>query len=271
MIGNFTITGIGYSAFNFTGPLPHQDGTGTPDATKLCPFVEFTIANAPVAITDTNGSPVDNFLLGDNNVSIGFIEQEPIEVIRQVVGHGVSAVDAELSDVFLVPRRQTNKMSDIFGTYVEALHKLGYSGQTSQGIDGYKVYSGLVREAHRIIDGLPTNTILFPGVKASGTFVEVLPPLIKAIQITLQVRPKDGVTLNSISEVVKATVASYVNGLGVGKPVVLSEIISVVQRLPGVFSVKILDSLPIASDDRIVVAAQEKPFILDVNRDVVIG
>lgn len=271
MIGSFPITGIGYSAFDYTGALPHQDGVGTPDSSKLCPFIEFTIANAPTAVTDTLGAPVDNFLLGDNNVSIGFVEQEPIEVIRQVVGHGVSAVNSELSDVFLVPRRQTNKMSDIFGTYVEAMHKLGYSAQTNQGIDGYKVYAGLVREAHRIIDGLPTNTILFPGVKASGTFVEVLPPLVKAIQITLQVRPKDGVTLNSISEVVKATVASYVNGLGVGKPVVLSEIISVVQRLPGVFSVKILDSLPVASDDRIVVAAQEKPFILDVNRDIVIG
>jgi uncharacterized phage protein gp47/JayE len=129
----------------------------------------------------------------------------------------------------------------------------------------------LVQEAHRIIDGLPTNTVLYPGVKAAGAQIEVLPPIIRSIQMDLQVRPKDGVTLNSISELIQSTVANYVNSLGEGKPVILSEIVRVVQSLPGVFSVTIISTLPVATDDRIVVADNEKALVLDITESISVG
>jgi hypothetical protein len=70
---------------------------------------------------------------------------------------------------------------------------------------------------------------------------------------------------------VKATAERYVNSLDVGKPVVISELIRVIQGLPGVFSVSILNTRPAATDDRIVVSEIEKCFVIDISRDISVG
>lgn len=270
--GSWKITKIGFQGIDYTGAsLPHTTSSGSASQTKICPYIEFEMPNAPLAVLDSVGAPVDKFLITTNDRAIGFVEEDPYFGVRMVSGYGVNPQDTEKADLFMVPKFQSSKMSDTFGTILTAFGKSGYVEQTYQGIDGYKIFNGLVQQAHRIIDGLPTNTVLFPGVKAAGAGIEVLPPLIKAISVALQVRPKDGVTLNSITELVKSTVANYVNSLGVGKPVVISEIGRVVQSLPGVFSVKILGTLPEVDDDRIVIGDIEKAFILDVTRDITVG
>jgi uncharacterized phage protein gp47/JayE len=151
------------------------------------------------------------------------------------------------------------------------LGKMGYDEDVNQGIDGYKYYSGLIRTAHRIIDGLSSNSVLYPGVKAAGAIVEVQTPLIKSIKVSLQVRTKDGVTLNSITDVIKGSVAGYINSIGVGSPVVISEIIRLVQSLPGVFSVEVTGTSPIATQDRIVCSEIEKPFVINSQSDITVG
>jgi uncharacterized phage protein gp47/JayE len=188
-----------------------------------------------------------------------------------VAGTAVNSQNSEYRDVFLRPQIGISKFSSTFGTNIQALNKLGFEESSFVGIDGYKVYSGLVQQAHNIIDGLPSNTIVFPGIKAAVAFIEVQTPLTKSIQVSLQVRPTDGVTLNSIAELVKSSVAGYVNGLGVGKPVVISEIQRIVQSLPGVFSIKVLSTSPVVDDDRIVVGSYEKAFIFDITTDIIVG
>ena len=270
--GSWTIKGIGLQGLDYTGfPLPHGPADGTFDSTKTCPYIDFEFPNAPIAVFDGANAPVDAFLIGTNDASIGFTEGTPLSVFRMVSGHAVNPQNAQNTDVFVVPNAQSGKFSDTFGSIVSVYGKSGWTQQAFQGIDGYKVYSGLVEQTTNIIDGLPTNTVLFPGVKAAGTVVEVLTPLIRSIQVALQIRPKDGVTLNSITDLVRARVASYINGLGVGKPVVLAEIIKNVQSLPGVFSVTILGTLPTATDDRIVVGTIEKAFVLDSTKDISVG
>lgn len=270
--GSWTITGIGVQALDYSGDLlPHDTADGSFDQAFIAPYVEFTIPNAPVAITDSNGDPVDAFLIGANTSAIGFTEGEPFTGYRMIAGHAVSSSDPELANLFLTPRMNTQKMSSTFGTSIEALNKIGFAQQTFQGIDGYKIFTGPVQLAHRIIDGLPQNPVLYPGVKAAGATVEVNTPLIKSIQVSLQVRPKDGISLNSITDLIKSTVETYINNLGVGKPVVISEIIRIVQGLPGVFSVTVIDTNPDADGDRIVSGEIEKPFVLDIERDISVG
>ena len=270
-IGSWEITGIGLSAFNFTGSLPHSYSVGSFDLSKICPYVDINIPSAPVSITDSNNAAVDSFLMNLNNTSIGFVEGTPYFGIRMVAGVAVSPDAPDVGEVFLVPQIKTQAMSDVFGTTVSALNKIGFESKTHLGIDGYKVFTGLVQQAHRTIDGLQTNTTLYPGVKAAGTSVEVLPPLIKTIDVSLLVYPKDGVTLNSITDLVKSSVASYVNGLGVGKSVILSEIVKTVQLLPGVLSVQILSTTPEAYQDRITASETEKAVILNASTDVTVG
>jgi hypothetical protein len=270
--GSFKITGIGLQAIDYTGAsLPHTTASGTYDNNEVCPFIDFDFVSAPVAVTDSSNNPVSQFVVGNNASSIGFTEGTPFSVFRLVAGQAVDPQNAENSTLFLVPKINTQKISASFGTSIASINKIGFNEQTYIGIDGYKTHAGPVQLAHRIIDGLPQNTVLYPGVKAAGAVVEVQTPLIKSISISLSVSPKDGVTLNSISDLVKASIADYVNSLGVGKDVVLSEIIRVVQSLPGVFSVQVLSTLPVADDGKIVVADQEKAFILSITKDISIG
>jgi hypothetical protein len=261
-------TGSGSGTVN---EISSTEKDGTYDQSRICPYVEFYIPQNPLIITDSSNIPVDKFLITGNNFSLGFTEGEPLTCFRQVSGHGVDPTKSDESNLFLTPKLQFSKMTSTFGTQVTALNKLGFSEEITQGVDGYKVFSGLVQQAHRIIDGLPTDSLLYPGVKAAGAVIEVLTPLIKSIQVDLLLKPKEGVTINSIAELVRASVASYINELGVGQPVILSELIKTVQGLPGVFSVTIVSVSPSATDDRITVSEIEKPFVLDASLDITIG
>jgi hypothetical protein len=270
--GSWEITGIGYQAIDYSlAVLPHTTASGSYDQAFFAPYIDFSIPNAPISVTDSGNAHVDSFVIGNNDSSIGFLEGTPFECIRMVAGTAVNSQNSEYRDVFLRPQIGISKFSSTFGTNIQALNKLGFEESSFVGIDGYKVYSGLVQQAHNIIDGLPSNTIVFPGIKAAGAFIEVQTPLTKSIQVSLQVRPTDGVTLNSIAELVKSSVAGYVNGLGVGKPVVISEIQRIVQSLPGVFSIKVLSTSPVVDDDRIVVGSYEKAFIFDITTDIIVG
>lgn len=243
-----------------------------PNDGAIAPYIDIIMPNAPADVTDPyTGYPMNKFQISGNDSSVGFVEKNPFNGYRLIGGHSINPQYIEESDVFLVPKISTSKMSDTFGTQLTGMFKLDFKQRAFQGIDGYKVYAGLVREAHRIIDGLPTNPILYPGTKAMGAPVEVLPPLVKTVKINMQVRPKDGVTINSISEIIKSTVASYINRLGVGKPVIISEIIRVVQGLPGVYSVTVTSTIPTATDDRIVVGDMEVMLVLDTDTDITVG
>ena len=261
--GSWTITAIGYHAFTYSGALPNTPGVGSVDNTKICPYIDIAMPNAPVSVVDSVGAYVDSFLIGGNDSAIGFVEGTPFSAYRLVAGHGVDPDNAENSNVFLVPQINSSKMTSIYGSVVTALGKTSYDQSVHQGIDGYKIYTGLIQQAQDIIDGLPSNTVDFPGVKAAGTVVEVLTPLIRSISIALSVLPSEGVSLNSLSDIIKSSVSGYINGLGGGSSVVVSEIIAIVQGLPGVLSVSIISTLPVANNGSIVVSSTEKAFVLD--------
>jgi uncharacterized phage protein gp47/JayE len=89
--------------------------------------------------------------------------------------------------------------------------------------------------------------------------------------LQIQLQTKDGVDKSTITEIVKSTVAGYVNALGVGKPVILSEIIQIVQSLAGVYSVQIVGSQPVATENRIAVGDVEKAYILNSDADIVVS
>jgi len=271
MIGSWQIVGMGYSAFNFTGSLPHSYLSGSYDQSKICAYVDINMPAAAVGIVDTNNNLISDFLVASNDTSLGFTEQSPFEVYRMVAGHAPNGLNPELSDIYLVPKNNPSKLSDVFGTILSVFGKLGFSSAVGQGIDGYKYYTGLVQQAHRVVDGLPKNTILYPGVKAAGTVIDIQTPLIKSIKMSLIVKPKDGVTLNTITDLIKSTVTGYINGLGVGQPVVLSEVIRVTQGLPGVFSVTISSTSPAVDDDRIVAGDNERVFVLNQTSDITVG
>lgn len=202
---------------------------------------------------------------------LSFKEETPYKSMRYVSGYATSQDDPQVSEIALVPARLGGRIDPALFTTLEAVGKPSFPEINKVGLSGYEVFSGLIGEAHRVIDGVPANPIEYEGVKAEGTYIEILPPLISPLTISLRVRPRDGVSLVALSAYVRSTVSSYVQRVPVGTPLVLSELLSEIQQLPGVASVQTEATDPPTVDDRVPVAANEKLLIQDVNRDVLVG
>jgi uncharacterized phage protein gp47/JayE len=90
--------------------------------------------------------------------------------------------------------------------------------------------------------------------------IETLPPLVNTITIAINVATNNGVNLGDISNSIQSVIIQYVQGLGVGQDVILSEIIAQVMNINGVAAVTFTNPAP--STERITIAFNERANIL---------
>jgi hypothetical protein len=164
-----------------------------------------------------------------------------------------------------------DRLASSAGAFVTATGKLNYSDNIRFGVDSYRYYLGLTKELNRIIYGDSADPERYPGVRASGTDVDIKPALIKRIRVGMAIRVRTGVPFSVVRDRVKAQVAGYVNRLGVGDQVSISSMISAAQAVPGVLSVAMVSPAFDSSNDLIEVGADEKAFILDSTTDVTVS
>ena len=249
LVGVWSITKIG-----FYGP-----------SDSICQFVEFEVPN---------GAPLNPELITiapANQNGIGFIEKEPYVGFRLSQGWAIDPKNTENAQVYLVPAKSYQKVSNSLGTEIECLHKLGYETVPKTGTDGYKIFSGLIREAQRTLDGVSTSINRYPGIKSIGTDVSVLPPIPRAVSVTFRVRARDGLSINIIAGIVRSSVTTYIASLGIGQAVILSELTSIIQDIPGVVSVEVINTLPVSVDGKIPVADNEKAVVIDPSTTINVG
>jgi Baseplate J-like protein len=249
LVGVWTITGMG-----FYGP-----------SSDICPYIEFDMPN---------GAPPTSQLItvaAANEDGIRFVEKTPFTAFRLVQGWSIDPKNPENSQLYLAPAKSYQKISNSLGTEIKCVHKLGYEIAPKVGVDGYKIFGGLIREAQRTIDGVPTSINRYAGIKSTGTDVSILPPIPRSVAITFRVRTRDGISINAISAIIRSTVVSFISGLGIGQPVILSEIIGLVQNIAGVTSVEVVETLPLAVDGRIPVADNEKVIVVDPPNNINVG
>lgn len=161
--------------------------------------------------------------------------------------------------IFLDPGNRSYKWSQTNSTSIVPLGKLGYSLDVVAGIDGYLYYTGLLRKVQRIIDGFEPDPANFPGRKAVGSLIEILPPLPVKISMSLEVTTQDGINLSEISDEITSVIINYVSDLGVGEDVILSDVIVRVKNIDGVAAVTFIE--PVPSNERIFISDYEKAFI----------
>lgn len=125
------------------------------------------------------------------------------------------------------------------GATIERTDVLNFSNIPQQGRDGYRYYTGLLRTVQRTIDGLDISDT-FPGVKAAGVQIEVKAPTIQRLRFEIDVDLAEGVSINVVSDDLKNAVLNYVNSLGIGQDVILTEIIDRIMDVTGVLDVRIL-------------------------------
>jgi hypothetical protein len=80
-----------------------------------------------------------------------------------------------------------------------------------------------------------------------------------------------GVPFTKIIERVRDSVASLVNSTGIGQSIPLSDVVSTVNSIPGVFAVSIASPSYSPSLDLLVVNPSEKPLIIDPVADIIVS
>jgi len=104
-------------------------------------------------------------------------------------------------------------------------------------VGAYTYTSGLGAYVQRKVNGDPTDFQTFPGIRASGSQVRVIAPTVISQTFTIQVVPARGFTDADVADAVRTAVQTYLNSLGIGENVILSEIVAAIQAIPNITDV----------------------------------
>lgn len=97
----------------------------------------------------------------------------------------------------------------------------------------YTRFTGLVREAQRIITGDPSDQVNYPGFRAFSLRVPVRTPtiVVPSVDVTLVVSGRDRATVDAD---VRAAIRRYINGLGISGDIVWTELVKRIKAISGV-------------------------------------
>ena len=157
--------------------------------------------------------------------------------IRTVHRAAIDAIDQDNRAIYLPQWTRSYKFNVANRSSVTHMGKLGYDTDITIGIDGYLYYTGLLQTVQRVVDGFDPDIATYPGQRAVGGLIETLPPLIYPITIALTVTTNNGVNLSDVQNQMVSSIINYIEGLGVGEDVVLSQIIANLMSISGVASV----------------------------------
>lgn len=233
-IGSFLVSEVGTNATTFKPFLRVINPAGVGEANRLMSV-------------DTAG-----FYLIESLVN-------KFSTVRQIANVALDDLNLERRAIYMTPANRSYKFSDANATSITHMGKLGYNTDVTTGIDGYLYYTGLLRRVQRIVDGYEPDAENFPGRRAVGGAIETLPPLVRRIVITVNITTDEGVNLGDISNNIKSVVINYIQTLGVGEDVILSEIIAAIMNIKGVGAVTFTNPTP--DTERIVIANNEKATI----------
>ena len=242
-------------------------------------FSPANIGSFPITQYGTDPANYKPFLRVNNDVALaetnrmmsvntgGFYIVEALAnkffTIREITHVNLDDLNSARRSIYMTPASRSYKFSGANATSLSHIGKLGYSTGVTTGIDGYLYYTGLLQKVQHIVDGFEPDATNYPGYRAVGGLIETLPPLINNITINLNVRTNEGVNLGDISDNIKSVIINYIEGLGVGTDVILSEIIALVMNIKGVGAVTF--TLPAPSTERITIASNEKATITPNN------
>lgn len=222
------------------------------EATNYAPYIN---------IVNANGSSQSGVQLAFEPLGFYIIESkdDKFYTYGQVAHQMIDEFNVNRRVFYITPPDRIYKLAQANATKIASAGKLGFSADVVNGTDGYLYYIGLMQKVQRIVDGFAPDSVNYPGRRAIGGIIESLPPLIRRVKISLILSTNEGVNLNEIGNDISSTIIKYVNGLGVGQSVILSEIIVLVMAVRGVMSVTF--TTPVPSTELIPIADNEKAFI----------
>lgn len=141
--------------------------------------------------------------------------------------------------------------------------ELAFSTTQVEGRDGYKYYTGLLQEVQWTVDGLDSDYETYPGLKAAGVQIEVLPPIVRTLSLQVNLILTEEAEQSVVEDKAADAIADYINSLGVGEDVVLSEISALLMNIDGIEDVEFLDpteNIPISDNEIARIATNDIAF-----------
>ena len=194
-------------------------------------------------------------------------EAVPFSLVKKVIATGPTPDGTAYSWVGFTTPDLSQKISSALGGTITSLGKLGVGDATKTGLDAYRYYTGLLREVYYEIYGDPSDASR-PGVRAAGTDIDIKPPLNRRITTALSIRIRSGVAFTDVIDAVRSAATGYINSLGVGESLSISEMISRCQQVDGVISVTETSTTPTPSNGLVKVAAAEVARVIQPSTDV---
>lgn len=99
----------------------------------------------------------------------------------------------------------------------------------------YRNYVGLVQEVQKVLDGDANDRQNYPGVRAGGRYLTVLPASRALQSVTGIIDVLSDYDLASVIAACTTAIQEYINGLDIGEPVLVSRIIEAVTSIEGVY------------------------------------
>jgi uncharacterized phage protein gp47/JayE len=115
-----------------------------------------------------------------------------------------------------------------------------FSTTAYRGLQGYQYFTNLLALVNKTIYGDDSDPVSFPGIGAGGIQFDIQAPTVQSITFSLDLTLDQGFSLTGLSDQIKSAITQYVNGLGVGDSVILSEVIAAVMAVAGVADVEII-------------------------------
>lgn len=199
------------------------------------------------------------------------LEASPARLLKRIAAIGPHPTDETLTEVKFDTDDESRLISEAAGTVMSALSKLDFPTEVSQGADGYSQMVGLLGEASRVIYGDARDPDTYPGYIAEGAHVVLSGPLVRRLQFALVVRARTGAARSEVAARVRSSVASFVNGSPIGKPISLSGVVTAAGKVYGVEAVALQSPTYDAAHDIIALQPSEKGLVLNVEQDVTVS
>lgn len=129
----------------------------------------------------------------------------------------------------------------------------------------YRFYTGLIQATQRVIDGDALNPQQFPGVRAAGIVVYVLPPQVLLQSVTANLSVASGFDVTAVTARVRDAIQEYINSLNIGDDVIVAELIQRIMDVDGMFDVFLQDLTGSSPPTNQVVGATQVARIFSAN------
>jgi uncharacterized phage protein gp47/JayE len=244
---------------NFIG----EDNIGNYVITEVLSETEIIVSGNTVDVEKT---------LLDSNFNKVFVEEaSPYVGYKQIEFIATNPANLNAKNIVFTSDNQFQKIGELGGVSMSAIGKLEYPTDIIKGVDAYKFNTGLIGEANRIVYGEPRDSTTYPGVAAAGAEIFIKAPLVKRVQVSIDVRIKTGVPFSTIVEEVRSSVASLINSNPVGQPIAISSIVSNVSGILGIQAVAISSPQYDSQNDIIAINSGEKALVLDIISDILVS